>query len=320
MSQLPVVSVIMNCYNSAKYLAEAINSVYAQTFQDWEIIFFDNCSTDNSADIAKSYDNRLKYSRGDKNVPLGHARNLAMAYARGKYIAFLDCDDLWLPEKLTKQVAVLDADPCLGAAYSDALFFSDNGRSFRTFPGKKAAQGMIFRDLLRRYVLPMPTIIIRRDVLDRVGGWFDERFNMVEDADLFMRIAFYYPMAYVEDVLARRRMHSGSWTAMKKELFPLEEEMLLEKFAAMWPSFDKQYAAEIAYMQGIIQYQYAVLDWERGDAVAARRRMIPYLKVMKKMWAPFLFSFLPVSVYRSVKRAFKFCVVRVLGGVDDQVF
>jgi glycosyltransferase involved in cell wall biosynthesis len=315
----PAVSVIMNCYNSAQYLAEAIDSVVAQTFMDWEIIFFDNCSTDESPAIAKRYDSRLRYFRGETNVPLGHARNLAMAQARGRYIAFLDCDDVWYPSKLDVQVKVMQANPELGATFSDALFFG-TAQAFRTFPNRKPSQGMIFRDLLRRYVLPMPTIMIRQEVLEHIGGHFDERFHMVEDADLFMRLAFYYPIAYVDDVLAKRRMHEASWTAMKKELFPKEEEMLLAKFAALWPSFEKDFAVEIRHMKAIIAYQHAVLDWEKGDNKEARRRMAPYLSILKKMWVPFVFSYFPIELYKYVKRTYKKIIAPLLGSVDDQAF
>jgi len=316
----PSVSVIMNCFNSAQFLAEAIDSVYAQTFSSWEIIFYDNCSTDNSAAIAKGYDGRLRYFRGEKTVPLGHARNLAIEKARGQYIAFLDCDDLWLDSKLTRQVEALEADKRLGAVFSDALFFGRGKKSFRTFPVHKPRQGMIFRDLLSRYVLPMPTIIIRREALDHIGGWFDERFNMVEDADLFMRLAYYYPIAYTDEVLAHRRMHASSWTLMKKELFPQEEEMLLEKFAGLWPAFGAEYANEIAHMKAIIQYQYAVLDWENGNNLAARRRMSPYLPVLKKLWVPFLFSYLPIFIYNGFKRFYKMITASLMGSMDDQAF
>jgi len=316
----PLVSVIMNCYNSAPYLAQAIDSVYAQTFSDWEIIFFDNCSTDSSPAIARKYDGRLRYFRNDKTVPLGHARNLALKQAQGKYTAFLDCDDLWCATKLVKQVAVLEADPAWGAVFSDALFFGQGTKSFRTFPFKKPRQGMIFKDLLGRYVLPMPTIVIRRDVLDHIGGGFDVRFNMVEDADLFMRLAYYYPIAYVDEVLAHRRMHAGSWTLLKKELFPKEEEMLLDKFASIWPSFGSDYAKEIAHSKAMIQYQYAILDWEKGNNDLARKRMAPYLGTLKKIWVPFLFSYFPIFFYNAFKRSYKNITSLLTGSLDDQAF
>jgi glycosyltransferase involved in cell wall biosynthesis len=316
----PSVSVIMNCFNSDQYLAEAIDSVFAQTFSSWEIIFFDNCSTDNSAMISKGYDGRLRYFRSEKTVPLGHARNLAIEKARGKYIAFLDCDDRWIKSKLARQVEALEADTGLGAVFSDALFFGQGTKTFRTFPVNKPRQGMIFRDLLSRYVLPMPTIIVRREALDNIGGWFDERFNMVEDADLFMRVAYYYPIAFVDDVLAHRRMHAASWTSMKKELFPKEEEMLLEKFAKLWPAFGTEYTQEIAHMTAIIQYQYAILDWEKGNNVKARHRMAPFLPVLKKLWVPFLFSYFPIFLYNGFKRSYKLATSSLTGSVDDQAF
>ena len=95
----PLVSVIMNCFNGEKYLRQAIDSIYTQSYKNWEIIFWDNASTDSSSLIAKGYDDRLKYFHTQKTTPLGLARNLALVKANGKYVSFLDCDDEYLPEK-----------------------------------------------------------------------------------------------------------------------------------------------------------------------------------------------------------------------------
>ena len=104
----PLVSVIMNCYNGEKYLREAIDSIYAQTYTNWEIIFWDNVSTDSSADIAKTYDKRLKYFRGKEYIPLGAARKKAIEKSSGEWIGFLDTDDLWFPNKLSMQLKEID--------------------------------------------------------------------------------------------------------------------------------------------------------------------------------------------------------------------
>lgn len=120
----PIVSVIMNCLNCSKYVHEAIDSVYAQTYKNWEIIFWDNSSTDSSAEIARSYDERVRYFRGDRTVPLYAARNYALKQARGKYIAFLDCDDIWLPEKLEWQVPMFERDSEIGLIYTNVVFAS----------------------------------------------------------------------------------------------------------------------------------------------------------------------------------------------------
>ena len=100
----PKVSIIINCFNGERYLAEAMDSVFCQTYEDWEIIFWDNASTDNCAEIAKSYGERIRYFKSSSIYPLGKARNLAIENARGDFMAFLDCDDLWFPQKLEKQM------------------------------------------------------------------------------------------------------------------------------------------------------------------------------------------------------------------------
>jgi glycosyltransferase involved in cell wall biosynthesis len=101
----PMVSIIMNCFNGEKYLKEAIESVLKQTYTNWELIFWDNQSTDNSASIFKSYnDLRFKYFFAERHTKLGEGRNLAIAQSTGDWIAFLDCDDLWVDSKLEKQI------------------------------------------------------------------------------------------------------------------------------------------------------------------------------------------------------------------------
>ena len=101
----PLVNVIMNGHNGGEYLAEAIDSVLEQTYTNWEILFWDNLSTDNTRSILESYsDNRIKYFCAEEFTPLGEARNNVIEKAQGELLGFLDCDDLWLPEKLERQV------------------------------------------------------------------------------------------------------------------------------------------------------------------------------------------------------------------------
>ena len=119
----PLISVVMNCYNSAKYLREAIDSVLAQSYENWEIIFWDNQSTDDSAEIFNSYtDVRLHYFLAPEFTKLGRARNLAIANAKGEWFGFLDCDDFWLPEKLSNQMNIIvNEDSKLGLVYGQCL-------------------------------------------------------------------------------------------------------------------------------------------------------------------------------------------------------
>ncbi len=311
--QVPLVSILMNCLNSSKYLREAIDSVYAQTYQNWEIIFWDNASTDNSAEIAKSYDEKLRYFRSDKVYPLGQVRNWAIEQAKGKYIAFLDCDDIWFREKLEKQIPLFERNPKVGLVFCDTIFFDAEGREQQLYKKERPHRGQVFKELFKRYFLSMETVVVRREVLDGLSEWFDMRFNMIEETDLFLRIAYQgWEFDYVDEPLAKWRIHPESWTFAKKHLFPKEREMMLQKFSVAFKDFEKKFKKEIFLMRGKIQYGYALVDWEEGKTKAVRKRLYPYLGISKKFWFAYFLSFLHshktytqlVSIYKNMSRHF----------------
>ena len=170
MEKNPLVSVIMNCYNSGEFLREAINSVYAQTYPFWEIVFCDNCSTDGSAEIAQSYNEKVKYYKGEKNVPLGEARNFALEKANGEIIAFLDCDDIWLPKKLEKQVPKFFEDEKTGLVFTDTIFFNEKGDLYNNYSSTQFFTGYCFKELLKSYWISMETVAIKKDAEDGSEG------------------------------------------------------------------------------------------------------------------------------------------------------
>jgi glycosyltransferase involved in cell wall biosynthesis len=225
-----MVSIIMNCYNCSRYLKEAIDSVYVQTYGDWEIIFWDNVSTDNSAEIAKSYNSKLLYFRGDTNVPLGNARNLAIEKANGRYIAFLDCDDIWLPSKLEKQVSLFEANPDVKLVFSDSnVVNSKRERMYNSFSVQQPFRGHVFNDLLLSYnFIPLVTAVIERSVLEDVG-MFDNRYKIAEEYDFFLRIAHEYPLDYVDETLAEYRVHDSNWSH-KQDICIREELEIINKW------------------------------------------------------------------------------------------
>ncbi|OGY62295.1 MAG: hypothetical protein A3G58_01620, partial [Candidatus Colwellbacteria bacterium RIFCSPLOWO2_12_FULL_46_17] len=228
----PAVSVIMNSYNSEEYLREAIDSVYNQTYKDWEIIFWDDASTDSSSTIAKSYDEKVRYFLGEKAASLGEARNLAIKQARGKYIAFLDCDDVWLPEKLEKQVARFEEDERVGLVFSDALFFNAKGDEWPVYGRKRPLEGNIFRHTLVHYNFALVAVMVRAVALESMRGEvFDRRFGFIEEMDLFLRVLHDWRGAFVPEVLAKYRMHEKSWTFSRGLFFPQEKEILIQKLS-----------------------------------------------------------------------------------------
>lgn len=200
------VSVIMNCLNGEKYLNEAIDSVYAQTYKDWEIIFWDNASTDSSAEIARSYDERLRYFKGEETIPLGAARNKALKNCRGEYVAVLDCDDVWFPAKLKKQMSLFQKNPEIAVVYSACQTIDSNGCALEKTKWK-FYRGMIFDDLLRHHFIPPScTIVMKRKYIHAVGAF--SKYSASIDFDLLLKLAFRYPFDFVDEILALYRMHN----------------------------------------------------------------------------------------------------------------
>ena len=191
----PVVSIIMNCLNCEKDLPFALASVKEQTFTDWEIIFWDNGSTDTSAEIAKKFGSKLRYFKSSETVSLGAARNLAINEAKGEFIAFLDCDDLWKKEKLAKQLELFRKNPKTGLVCTDTEIFDGKRILGKMFDSGKPAKGHVFDELMQRQWISMSSAMVRKKALDNllipsneiVPQWFDSRFNLCEEADVFYR-------------------------------------------------------------------------------------------------------------------------------------
>ena len=273
---MPKVTVIMNCYNSAGHLREAMDSVFGQTWTDWEIVFWDNCSTDESPAIAQSYGPQVRYFRGEKNVPLGAARNLAIARAEGELLAFLDCDDEWLPTKLERQVALFEATPRVGLACTDTEMFGEKGTLSRMFESTRPARGMVFRELMTRQWISMSSAMIRKAALESLGEWFDESLNVCEEADVFYRIAKTWELDHVDEPLTRWRVHGVNTTFRKFGQFADETLRILDKHRRLYPGYEEAYPDLVALLTRRAAFQKAVALWREGKGKEARALARPY--------------------------------------------
>ena len=245
MNHQPLVSIIMNCHNGEKYIAEAIDSVLEQTYSNWELIIWDNCSIDSTALISKSYnDKRIKYFLSEKLTKLGEARNLAIQNTSGDFIGFLDCDDLYLQNKIELQVKEFNNEK-VGIVISDSLFFNHKGDSKQLYKNNKPPTGMVFTELLSSYFISLETVIIRTKALKGLDHWFNTQFEVIEEYDLLVRLGYSWEIAYVDQVLAKWRVHNSSWTWTKSELFPIEKKIMLSNLSKNIEKFDKIYSNEI---------------------------------------------------------------------------
>ncbi len=210
----PAVSVILPTYNRATVLGEAIDSVRAQTFNEWELIVVDDGSTDGTATVVERSarrDGRIDYVRA-KQGGVSAARNLGIQKARGEFVAFLDDDDLWLPEKLTRQVQALGAHPHWAFVYTQAELRFVDGESRRL----RLPLATTFETLLARNTIVTPSLLARREALREVGG-FNERMAVMEDVDLFLRVASRHPFGVLSEALTICRPSRARYRARHAE-------------------------------------------------------------------------------------------------------
>lgn len=233
---MPLVSVILNVRNGAAFLREALDSVLAQTFADWELIVWDDRSTDASAQITAQYDDpRIHYYLAAEETPLGQARDLAMRQAKGDWLAFIDQDDVWLPHKLEKQMAL--AAPGVGLIYGRAVLFDSQRGNLRDYDYAHEFQplpeGDIFAQLFRdACFIAMSSAVLRRSTVEEVGG-IPEHIQVVPDYYLFVAIARRYQARAVQELVCRYRIHPGSMSASRRHRQRLHSEPLaiLEQWA-----------------------------------------------------------------------------------------
>ena len=225
---MPLVSVIINVRNGAATLPEAIDSVRGQTFGDWELIVWDDCSTDGSAGVLNRYsDKRIRYFRADELVSLGHARQLAIEMSLGDWIAFLDQDDVWLPHKLERQMHVARERRDVALIYGRTVRFYRSGteRDYdQTHEYTNLPEGDIFSELFTNSCfIAMSSAVFRRSAVEEIGG-IPASITIIPDYYLYTAIARRFPVAAVQEAVCRYRMHSGN--ASRVTVLQVQEEAL----------------------------------------------------------------------------------------------
>ncbi len=228
-----LVSVIMNCHNGEKYLKDSVTSLQKQKYKNWELIFWDNCSKDGSKKIIKSFkDKRIRYFLAKKFTNLHKARNLALKKAKGKYVSFLDCDDLLLEDKLLLQVDMINKKG-FKFVYSNCYLFNKKTiLKKKKISNKTLPEGNITNKLIDNYQVALTTILMERNILKK--NFFKEKLNIIGDRDLVMRISLNEKLGCIQLPLAIYRIHDDNYSA-KNRLMEIQE---LEKWIQ---GFSKKY-------------------------------------------------------------------------------
>ena len=300
----PLVSVIVGVYNKEPYVGECLRSVLAQTYPHFELIVVDDGSTDGSADrVAALEDPRIRLARRSLNSGLPAVpRNEAMRLAHGVFLAFLDADDLWMPDKLEQQVVYLQANPDVDLCHTRCMVIDAEGRPLHErHPGVQLPEGDCLLSLLEHCWISISTVMVRKGLADRIGP-FDERpeLRAREDYDWLRRAASETPVGFLDGCLAAYRTAidsisrtAGNWRSRPRDylshLDALENadtwhgkisrrrlrEIALgaaEENSFYWRARGERRKAAWFVWQMIRLSPFTSRGWKQGLAVGLRRR------------------------------------------------
>jgi glycosyltransferase involved in cell wall biosynthesis len=231
MSREPLISVVIPTFNRAKLVARAIESVLHQTFHDYEIIVVDDAGTDSTEEsLKKKFGKQIIYIKQERNRGLPAARNAGIKVAQGAYLAFLDDDDEWLPEKLALQMQRIQGNTCLGLIYCGYSQVDENGNFIKlVIPAKepRIAEKLLYWNCI---TCPPSGVLVKKEVL-HTAGYFDEKLSACEDWDMWIRCAQCTSFDFIDVPLVRYMMHSSN---MHKNLGLMEQNLfsVLNKY---WP-------------------------------------------------------------------------------------
>lgn len=218
---MPRISIMIPTYNCGVFLGRAIDTALAQSYTDYEIIIIDDGSTDNTRDLVAGYGNKVRYFH-QPNRGLSSARNLALSHATGEFVAYLDADDMWYPQKLESQVAFLDAHKECGLVHSEVSVIDEDDKILHTCfnqeTGRLFPQGYCLNDLLQRCHIQILTVLERRQCLD-CAGIFDERLAIAQDYHHWINVALQgFAIGYLPEPLGKYRWRAGSLMSSQRRL------------------------------------------------------------------------------------------------------
>jgi len=283
------VSVIIPVYNAEPFIGETIRSVLAQTYRNLEVLAIDDGSKDKSGEIIRGFtDPRVRYLPKE-NGGVSRARNFGIERAQGEFIALLDHDDTWLPEKLERQMPLFE-DPGVGLVFSDSYKIDATGKRLGTFFMREHPfRGEVAGELLINNFVSCLTAVIRKKVFDETG-MFDPRFSFSEEYDLFLRIALEYRFDFVASPLANYRVHESNFSRNRRRAFE-EEITVVRKFVEEHPGKRllpdagiNGRLADLHYSMGRFfqsQRDFTLAEKAFGNAIRYRKsRMKPYIALL----------------------------------------
>ena len=271
----PRVTVVMPVYKRAQFLHEAIDSVLAQTFKDFEFILVEDGSHV-AETIANQYGKRVQYV-WQEHRGVSSARNAGVAVGSAPWIAFLDDDDLWLPQKLERQMREAEATPDVALVHTDHLFREVDGSERpgpRRTPSAQVPSGRVSRELFLSNFIITSSTLIRREAFESVGG-FDVSLRLVEDYDLWMRISRRFQVIFIPERLTIYRVHGGNMTRQGDLRDALASIQALRGLLAKDPGLEAAVGRDAVALRFYRSYGYSgYTHYYSGHYATARKHLL----------------------------------------------
>jgi glycosyltransferase involved in cell wall biosynthesis len=301
-----LISILLNCHNGEKYLKETLRSIKAQDYNNWELVFIDNNSTDktkNIFDIEK--DKRFKYFFLKNKKKLGYARNYGLSKCKGDYIAFIDDDDLWEKDKLSQQITYFK-DKKIDLIYTNVIKFSKKKKlnTLNTFKFLLLNYDQT-KNLFNNYNITLSSVILRRSIIIKYNYKFNENFNYIEDFDFFIRISRKHKFKFIIETLTKWRVHDQSLT--HQNFYDLANELL--KFVSMTkienPHFYRKYLNEFNFTESKAHLRFAQHYYRKHNLKKILYHLEPYKFVNKNIFMLLIFCKFPKIIQKKLINLFK---------------
>lgn len=285
----------MNCFNGSKYLKQSIQSVISQSHTNWELIFWDNMSIDDSRKIFNSFkDKRLKYYKAEEHTILYKARNLALDKASGDFICFLDTDDYWKSNKIEKQLKKFETNSQISIVYTNYYILNEKLKIKKKYiNNNKLPEGMITEDLLKVYCTGISTLMFKKKIFE--NKIFDERFHIIGDFDFVLKKSLKNKFSVVREELVYYRMHDKNESLLNRERHIRELKI--------W--FNENQKSELSKINGFDKFKIKISELEITKLFLEKKykqalnnlRLYPIsLKKIKF----FIFFFIPNSLLKKL--------------------
>ncbi len=298
------VSVIIPVFNGERFIKECLNSVLKQTYRNIEIIVIDDGSTDNTKGIVINNFPSVTYFYQNNSGPAS-ARNVGLKNSNGRYVAFLDSDDIWLPEKISEQVKILLENPEIKVVHTDIKLYKDGNLMGSCYPTEYQERKMFENLLLNKGSVVCSTVLVEREYLKKIG-YFDEDLITAEDVHLFLRLAYYYDFYFIRKAYVIKRHHEFNLTNINNIHFGSGTIKALEKIEKEFPQYTRE-TSHIMRQAFFIRLRLRGFAYSKtGDYKNAMQCLLRAFKYNKapSVWMRIIYGLISIFLHKAFSRFF----------------